>query len=205
MNKYLFFFLIFITTNAFSNHHILVLGDSLTEGFGVEVSKSFPAVLEKKLNQDANIKVKIFNGGISGSTSASGLSRLKWQLKNKIDILMLELGANDGLRGFDITETEKNLDEIISFAKSKNVKVWLLGLYMPPNYGKKYTTDFMKMYERLSKRNKIPLFPFLLQNIAGKNEYNLSDGIHPNEKGHELIANSLVDFVKKNLNENKIK
>ncbi len=200
MKKIYFIFCCFLLVfPVLGKQNILILGDSLTEGYGIEIQKSYPAVLEKKINEIKGFDIKIINGGVSGSTSASGMSRLKWQLKNKIDILMLELGANDGLRGFDISETEKNLNEIIEYAKSKNVKVWLLGLYMPPNYGKKYTEDFMKMYQRIAKKNKIPHYPFLLQKIAGINQYNLADGIHPNELGHEMIAQSLVDFVKKNL------
>ena len=120
-------------------------------------------------------------------------------LEKKIDILVLELGANDGLRGLKIPETEKNLRKIIKIAKENKVKVLLLGLLMPPNYGKKYVTDFKNMYEKISRVEKIPLMPFILKDVAGITHYNQADGIHPNASGHEVIAKAVTDFVEKNL------
>lgn len=177
---------------------ILFLGDSLSEGQGVDEAQSFPRIVERKL-KEKKFSITVINGGLSGATSASGISRLKWHLKSSIDILVLELGANDGLRGLKLNETEKNLKAIIHLAKEKNIKILLLGLLMPPNYGIKYTTDFQKMYKNISQAERIPLLPFLLKNVVGIAELNLADGIHPNAKGHELVAADVTRFIEKHL------
>lgn len=177
---------------------ILFLGDSLSEGQGLDEELSFPRLVERNL-KSKKFNVVVTNGGVSGSTSASGVTRLKWHLKKKIDVLVLELGANDGLRGLKLEETQKNLIEIIKHAKEKKVKVLLLGLLMPPNYGKKYVDDFEKMYSTIAKSEKVPFLPFVLNDVAGKSELNLPDGIHPNAKGHEIVAKSVTAFVEKNL------
>lgn len=190
--------LFFITNVSAATSRILFLGDSLGEGQGIGESPAFPKVVERILREKKH-DVVIINDGVSGSISASGLSRLKWQLKNKVDLLVLELGANDGLRGFKLKETEKNLKEIIAHAKSKNIKVLLLGVYIPPNYGIKYGQEFTNMYKNISKTEKIPLLPFLLKDVAGIKELNLPDGIHPNAKGHEIIGKNVAEFVAKNL------
>ena len=141
----------------------------------------------------------VTNGGVSGSTSASGLTRLKWHLKKPTDILVLELGANDGLRGLKLEETKKNLVAIIKMAKDKKVKVLLLGLLMPPNYGKKYTDEFEAMYKNIAKNEKVAFLPFILKDVAGKAEFNMPDGVHPNAKGQEMVAKTVTEFVEKNL------
>lgn len=189
-------FFYFSSVHATTN--ILFLGDSLSEGQGVDEEQSFPRLVERNLRAK-KYDVTIINGGVSGATSASGESRLKWHLKKKTDIVVLELGANDGLRGLKIPETEKNLRKIIKLAKDKKVKVLLLGLLMPPNYGKKYISDFTTMYQHISAVEKIPFLPFLLKDVAGIAEYNQADGIHPNAKGHELVAKGVTEFVEKNL------
>ena len=178
--------------------NILFLGDSLSEGQGVDEEQSFPRLVERNLRAK-KYDVTVTNGGVSGSTTASGESRLKWHLKMKIDIVVLELGANDGLRGLKITETEKNLKKIIKIAKDRKIKILLLGLLMPPNYGNKYTSDFEKMYKNVSQQEKIPFMPFILKDVAGKAELNQADGIHPNARGHEIVAAGVTDFVEKNL------
>lgn len=183
---------------------ILFLGDSLSEGQGVDEVQSFPRVVERIL-KSKNYDVSVINGGVSGATSASGMSRLKWHLKKKVDILVLELGANDGLRGLKLVETKKNLEEIIRFAKSKNLKILLLGLLMPPNYGVKYTSEFENMYKNISRSEKIAFLPFLLKKVAGNPELNLPDGIHPNPKGHELVGLEVAAFIEKNSNLSKTK
>lgn len=139
------------------------------------------------------------NGGVSGATSASGIQRLKWHLKKPVDILLLELGANDGLRGLSVPDTKKNLQEIIKYGKEKKVKVMLLGILMPPNYGENYTKQFEKMYKQLASEEKIPFLPFLLDGVAGNPKLNLPDGIHPNQKGHEVIAEKVAQFLEKNI------
>ncbi|MFA6238622.1 MAG: arylesterase [Bacteriovorax sp.] len=187
-----------VPQTALATTHILFLGDSLSEGQGLDEGQSFPRVVERNLRVKKH-DVAVINGGVSGSTTASGLGRLKWHLKKPVDILVLELGANDGLRGLKIDETEKNLKEIISYAKSQKIKVLLLGLLMPPNYGKKYTSDFENMYKKISESEKVSFLPFLLKKVAGYSELNLSDGIHPNAKGHELVAAEVTTFIEKNL------
>lgn len=201
MKKLLILFLAhFIITVGQSStpKHILILGDSLTEGIGLDEALTYPRILEKKLKERKH-NVVIINGGISGSTTASGLSRFKWHLKGKIDILALQLGANDGLRGLDLSVSKKNLLEIIKLAQEKKIKVLLLGILMPPNYGKKYVADFEKMYAQIASSQNLSFYKFILKDIAGNPLYNLPDGIHPNERGHQKIADNLVDFMEKNL------
>lgn len=190
--------LFIVNTSVFASTHILFLGDSLSEGIGLDEEQSFPRLVEKKLKAK-KYDVVVTNGGVSGSTSASGLTRLKWHLKKPTDVLVLELGANDGLRGLKLEETKKNLTAIIKMAKDKKVKVLLLGLLMPPNYGKKYTAEFEAMYKNIAKNEKVALHPFILKDVAGRAEYNLPDGVHPNAKGQELVATTVTEFMEKNL------
>ncbi|MBX3040823.1 MAG: arylesterase [Bdellovibrionaceae bacterium] len=175
---------------------LIVLGDSLTEGYGVSRETAFPAVLEKRIHEGGKKDWSVVNAGVSGSTTASAVSRMKWVFRTKPDMVILCLGANDGLRGLKVAESKKNLDEAIRYAKSQNVPVILGGLYMPPNYGKEYTSEFHKMYEDLAKEHKVAFIPFLLEGVGGKSQYNLADGIHPNEKGHEIIAKTVYDAIK---------
>jgi acyl-CoA thioesterase-1 len=190
--------LFIVNTAVFASTHILFLGDSLSEGIGLDEEQSFPRLVERNLKAK-KYDVIVTNGGVSGSTSASGLTRLKWHLKKPTDILVLELGANDGLRGFKVEETKKNLTAIIKMAKEKKVKVLLLGLLMPPNYGKKYTAEFEAMYKSIAKNEKVAFHPFILKDVAGKAEFNMPDGVHPNAKGQELVATTVTEFVEKNL------
>ena len=162
---------------------ILFLGDSLTEGHRLPKSDSFPSLIEKKMKAEFGDKQSILNGGVSGSTTASGLSRFRWFMKAKPTILVLALGANDGLRGFSLEESYKNLDKIIQFAIERKIKVLLCGMKMPPNYGKKYQVGFEQNFAKLKDKYKIPFFPFLLKDVGGKVDFNLDDGIHPNKKG----------------------
>lgn len=187
-----------LSTGLSASTTILFLGDSLSEGLGVDESQSFPRVVEFKLREKKQ-DVQIINGGVSGATTASGEGRLLWHTKKQVDILILELGANDGLRGLKIADTEKNLKKIIKLAKSKNIKVILLGLLMPPNYGKKYTSDFESMYKNIARSEKILFIPSLLNDVAGRPKYNQADGIHPNALGHELIADKIALFLGKHL------
>ncbi len=182
---------LFICLGSYAQTTILFVGDSLTEGYGVPKEKSYPSLVSDKLNKKGK-KVKILNGSVSGSTTASGISRLRWFLKAKPDFLLLALGANDGLRGIKLQESEKNLREIIKLAKSKKIKVILAGMLLPVNYGEKYRTEFEDMFKKLEKELTIYRIPFLLKGVGGEAEYNQNDGIHPNEKGHELIAETVL-------------
>lgn len=196
--KYIIFFLILFLINSKiqAETHILFLGDSLAEGLGVDENQAFPKLVERNLRLKKK-EVVVTNGGVSGATSASGEGRLRWHLKKKTDVVILELGANDGLRGLKISETENNLRKIIQFAKNQKVKIILAEIQMPPNYGIKYTSEFKQMYLHLSQTEKILLMPFFLKNVAGISKYNQADGIHPNVQGHEIIAKDITNFLEK--------
>ncbi len=172
------------------------LGDSLTEGYGVAQDSAFPQLIQQKINAD-KLDWKIIAAGSSGSTSSSALSRMKWVAKDKPDYVMLLLGSNDGLRGFKPEETEKNLDEALTWAKKNDIKVILGQLYIPANYGKAYQQKFSDIYPRLAKKYKIDLAPFILEGVYGRAGLNLPDGIHPNEKGYKIIADNMYSYLKK--------
>jgi len=166
---------------------LVIIGDSLTEGYGVAKEKAYPALLEEKLKA-AKKDWKVVNSGVSGSTTASGPSRVKWIVKSKPDMVMIALGANDGLRGVKVATSKKNLDESMALLKTANIPMIVGGMLMPPNFGKQYSLDFKTMYEDLSKKYNAVLIPFILDKVAGNTKLNLSDGIHPNEEGHKIMA-----------------
>lgn len=175
---------------------IVALGDSLTDGYGLPKEQAYPALVEKRFHADGFQQVKVLNGGISGSTSAGAENRLKWFLKSKPQILLLALGANDGLRGVSTESTRTNLKKAIQLAKDNQMEVVLAGMMLPPNYGKKYTEDFKKMYVDLAKSEKIHFIPFLLEGVAGIQKLNQEDGIHPNADGHVIMANTVYKHLK---------
>jgi acyl-CoA thioesterase-1 len=175
---------------------VVALGDSLTEGFGVAQSNAYPALLERKLVQ-SGLKIKIQNAGISGSTSASAPLRMKWILKSKPNVVILALGSNDGLRGLPVAEMEKNLSEAIQLAQKEKVKVLLCGALLPTNYGKEYTSSFAKVFERLAKKYAVTFMPFLLDGVALDKNLNQTDGLHPNEKGHAIMAAKMEPYLRK--------
>lgn len=169
---------------------VLCLGDSLTEGLGVAPDDAWPSVLEKELRAGAFPGIKLVNAGISGATAASGPGRLKWHLKGegKPDVLILELGANDGLRGQDVAAMKKALQEAIRAAKAAGVKVLLAGMMVPTNYGKEYALRFEAAFAELAKEEDVPLIPFFLAGVAADPKLNQADGIHPNATGHKIVA-----------------
>jgi acyl-CoA thioesterase-1 len=177
---------------------IIFLGDSLTEGYGVSQEQAYPALVQERAKAQGK-NWQIINAGISGSTTASALSRVKWQLKQKPTAILIALGANDGLRGVPVKTSEANLAAAIQAAQNAKVKIWLAGMRLPPNYGAQYTKDFEKMFQGLSKKYHIPLLPFLLDKVAGHSELNQPDGIHPNEKGHKILADTVFKFVQENM------
>ncbi|MDY0220948.1 MAG: arylesterase [Desulfobacterium sp.] len=174
---------------------ILFIGDSITAGFGVEPEFSYPVLVDDLLKKRGMDRIEIINSSISGSTTASALSRLKWSLGNKPDILVLALGANDGLRGLSTDEMEQNLDRTIVLARQNNIRVILAGMQIPPNYGPKYSTAFKQVFPRLAKRHDIALIPFLLKDVAGVSRLNQPDGIHPNRAGQEIIAATVLEYL----------
>ena len=175
---------------------ILFYGDSLTAGYGLSTEEAFPALVEKKLNKTDKV-ARVVNAGLSGETSAGGLTRLDWVIRQHIDIFVLELGANDGLRGLPLEQTEKNLQQIIDRVKAKfpKVKIVIAGMMVPPNMGPEYTTKFWKIFPDLAKKNNATLIPFLLQDVAGNEKLNLGDGIHPNPEGHKIVADNVSKVI----------
>ena len=157
---------------------------------------------EKELSlylEELKKDISIINAGVSGSTTSDGLDRLKWYLKKKPSIVFLALGANDGLRGLDLKQSQKNLEEIIKYAQESGAKVLLAGMLIPPNYGPEYSENFRKMYELLKDNYKLKSMDFLLEGVAGNKELNQRDGIHPNEQGHKIIAKNVFEFIKEEL------
>jgi len=175
---------------------ILFFGDSLTAGYGLSVDEAFPALIEKKLSKNGK-PVKAVNAGLSGETSAGGLSRIDWVLRQPVDVFVLELGANDGLRGLPVEQTEKNLQAILDKVKVKypKAKLVIVGMMVPPNMGNEYTQKFSKIFPALAKKNEATLMPFLLKDVAGNEKLNLTDGIHPNVEGHKIVAENLFKIL----------
>ena len=184
------------TVTELPNHTgtIVALGDSLTEGLGVSDTAAYPAQLEKRLIAGGN-PYRVINAGISGETSSGALSRIKWVLTLKPDILILETGANDGLRGIDPLLIEKNIREIVKILKSKNVIVILAGMRMVGNMGPDYTTAFAEIYPNIAADEDIIFIPFFLEGVADNPAFNQSDGIHPTVEGYRIITDLVYPYV----------
>jgi acyl-CoA thioesterase-1 len=168
------------------------LGTSLTAGFGVEPEQAYPALIEKRLVQEG-YAYQVTNAGVSGETSAGALRRIDWVLRQPVSILVVETGANDGLRGQDPDATRANIQGILDRArqKSPSPRILLLGMQAPPNLGPLYTSRFRALYPSLAQANHVPLVPFLLEGVAGHPSLNQADGIHPNPEGHRLLAETV--------------
>ncbi|HEY8660911.1 MAG TPA: arylesterase [Hanamia sp.] len=176
---------------------ILFFGNSLTAGYGIDPSQAFPALIQNKIDS-LKLNYNVINAGVSGETSAGGNGRIDWILRQPIDIFVLELGGNDGLRGIPLAETKKNLQAIIDKVKSKypDAKIILAGMQIPPNMGQDYTGEFKKIYPELAAKNKISLIPFLLQGVGGDPKLNQDDGIHPNVEGAKIVAENVWKVLK---------
>jgi len=175
---------------------VVVLGDSLTAGYGLLEMQAFPALLQEKLNVDG-YQWEVVNAGVSGDTSAAGLQRVDWALsQGDVRILILELGANYGLRGLPVTEMKKNLASIIELAQQKRVAVLLAGMEAPPNFGPEYTVSFRQVYRDLARQYNIKLLPFLLDKVAGEPSLNQADGIHPNVDGSRIVADTVWNVLR---------
>jgi acyl-CoA thioesterase-1 len=179
---------------------ILFFGNSLTAGYGVDPSEAYPALIQDKIDS-LGLNYKVINAGVSGETSADGNSRVDWILKQPVDIFVLELGGNDGLRGIPLTGTKKNLQSIIDKVKAKypDAKIILEGMQIPPNMGPAYTSKFKEIYPALAKENNLDLVPFLLKGVGGDPKLNQRDGIHPTAEGHKIVAQNVWEVLKKEL------
>jgi acyl-CoA thioesterase-1 len=171
---------------------ILFLGDSLTAGFGLEEREAFPSLIKEKIEAE-HLPFEVINAGVSGDTSAGGLRRLAWLLQRPIDIAVIELGANDGLRGLPVTAMKNNLQSIIDQLKTKNpaVKIVIAGMQMPPNLGTDYARDFDAAFGEVAKKNDAALIPFLLEGVGGHIDLNQPDQIHPTAAGHKIVAENV--------------
>ncbi|MEO8427518.1 MAG: arylesterase [Verrucomicrobiota bacterium] len=171
---------------------IVVFGDSLAAGFGLDLSEAFPALLQRKIDK-VGWNFSVINAGVSGDTSAGGLRRIDWVLKRKVDLLLLELGGNDGLRGIPVEVTKTNLQAIIDRSKQKHprLQIVIAAMQMPPNMGDEYKDAFQNIFPDLAKANNAALVPFLLEGVGGKPELNLPDRIHPTADGHKIVAENV--------------
>jgi len=173
-----------------SRPRIVFLGDSLTAGYGLAAEQSVPSLIDARLREEG-YHYEVVNAGVSGDTSAGGLNRLDWSLDGQVDVLIVELGANDGLRGLPVSQMKQNLDTIIRRARTKNIAVVLTGMEAPPNYGAAYTAEFRQVYRDLAREHQGPFVPFYLEGVAGNPELNISDGIHPNPQGARIVADTV--------------
>lgn len=178
---------------------IVAMGDSLTAGLGVNEQDAYPAQLERKLS-DAGLPWKVVNAGISGETSSGALSRVNWVLKLKPDIVVLETGANDGLRGIDPRITEKNIDDVLRILKEHHVTIVLAGMEMLRNLGTEYTASFHAIYPRLAARHGVSLVPFFLRGVAGEPALNQRDGMHPTAEGYRIVVRTIYPYVAQAIN-----
>lgn len=189
-------FFTFASSAAQDNKTILFFGDSITAGYGLEEDQAFPAIIQEKIDENG-LSYRVVNAGSSGETSAGGLRRVDWILQQQVDVFVLELGGNDGLRGIDPQDTKKNLQRIMDKVRETypEVTIVLTGMEAPPNMGSDYTEAFRAIYTELAEANDVVYMPFILEGVAGEPDLNLPDGIHPTEEGHEIIANNLWEIL----------
>jgi acyl-CoA thioesterase-1 len=174
---------------------IVAFGDSLTAGLGVAAEDAYPSQLQRRLDRDG-FRYRVINAGVSGDTTAGGVRRMAWVLKSRPQIVILELGGNDGLRGLSLRETKANLERIIQQCRSASVTVVLAGMKLPPNYGAEYTNVFESMYPALAKKYHLVLIPFFLDGVAGSTSLNQADGIHPTAEGYRIIVDKVFETVR---------
>lgn len=184
---------------------ILFFGNSLTAGYGLEPDQAFPALIQERVDS-LGLPYKVINAGVSGETTAGGKSRIDWLLKQPIDVFVLELGANDGLRGINLEESYSNLQTIIEKVRSKypDVEIVLAGMQIPPNMGQDYANEFREMYTRLAEEENVALIPFLLEDVAGIPKLNQDDGIHPTEEGQKIVAENVWEVLGPLLTEQQV-
>ena len=181
-------------TNTCEGKKLVVFGDSLVAGYGLPPGEAYPEKLAKIFEQRGS-QMTVMNAGVSGDTTSGGLARLDWSLGEDTDAVILELGANDALRGIPVEQTRKNLDEMIANLKAKNIEVMLAGMMAPPNMGSTYGSAFNAIYPELAEKHGVLLYPFFLDGVAAERNLNQSDGIHPNEKGIAVILERSLPYV----------
>ncbi|MEL6560088.1 MAG: arylesterase [Bacteroidota bacterium] len=176
---------------------ILFFGNSITAGYGIDPENAFSSLIQERLDS-LKYNYLVINAGLSGETTASGFSRVSWVLKTIPEVFVLELGANDGLRGIDVNETRKNLKLIIQKVKEVNpdAKILLAGMEVPPSMGEDYAGPFRKIFPEVSEAEEVSLIPFILDKVAGEADLNLPDGIHPTEEGHQIVAETVWTYLK---------
>ena len=177
-----------------SKPRIVAFGNSLTAGFGVQPDDAYPAQLQRRLDAHG-YDYRVINAGVSGDTSAGGLRRVSWILNSKPELVILELGANDGLRGLSVDQTKSNLSQIIQRLQQAGATVILAGMKLPPNYGRDYTTRFEAIYPALADEYRLPLIPFFLEGVGGSSTLNQADGLHPTRKGYELVVEHVLKVL----------
>lgn len=178
--------------------YIVFFGNSLTAGFGIDPSEAFPALIQKRLDS-LGFHYTVVNAGLSGETTASGVNRVDWVIgQQQVDVFVLELGGNDGLRGIPAEETRKNLLSILEKVRTKypNAQIILSGMMVPPNMGPKYSKEFTGIFPAVAKQAGVKLIPFLLENVGGEKELNQDDGIHPTPEGHQLVMENVWNVLK---------
>ena len=178
-----------------SRPRIVCLGDSLTAGYGLGLDEAYPARLGERLHA-AGLDYEVVNAGVSGDTSAGGLRRLDWALEGDVRVVIVALGANDGLRGLSVAEMKQNLTQIIQRARERNAIVILAGMEAPPNYGQEYATAFRQAYREVAQRERVLFIPFLLDRVAGQGSLNQADGIHPNPQGTAIVADTVWSVLR---------
>jgi acyl-CoA thioesterase-1 len=191
------------TADTPNSKTILCFGDSITAGYGLDdTSEAYPALLQQKIDS-LGLNYTVINSGLSGETSAGGLSRIDWVMQQDIDVFLLELGGNDGLRGIPLTETKNNLEQIIEKVRTKNpeTKIILAGMELPPNMGQDYTSEFRAVFADIAKTQDVKFIPFILKDVGGIKELNQSDGIHPTAEGHEIVAQTVWQTLKPMINQ----
>jgi acyl-CoA thioesterase-1 len=171
---------------------IVIVGDSIAAGHGVDPEEAFPGLLQQRINEK-KLPYEVVNAGVSGDTTAGGVRRMPWLLRRQMDVLVLELGGNDGLRGITPKETKANLEKITDLARERNpsVQIIIAGMQMPQNMGEEYTREFREVFPAVAREKKTKLIPFLLEGVGGKADLNLPDRIHPNLEGHKIIADTV--------------
>jgi len=190
------FLILFNTLDVFGQKNILMFGDSITAGYGLTEEQAYPALIQNRIDS-LGLDHNVINAGLSGETTAGGARRVDWILQQEVDIFMLGLGGNDGLRGIDPSNTKKNLITIIEKVREKDpaINVILAGMEAPPNLGQQYTTEFRSVFSEVASEKDVTFMPFLLKDVAGNDELNQADGIHPTAKGQQIIADNIWEYL----------